>query len=125
MRWPRRSGPGLAERDPAADVEGHDSVAKVMILSGLVFGRQLRRGQVTVGGITAITGQEIAQALSAGGRIKHVATLGFDGTANAVVFEASPVGQVTIIGPGAGPELAGQGVLSDVIAVASRRAGSS
>ncbi|HEX7268715.1 MAG TPA: hypothetical protein VF256_14995, partial [Streptosporangiaceae bacterium] len=48
-----------------------------------------------------------------------------DGTANAVVFEASPVGQVTIIGPGAGPELAGQGVLSDIIAVASRRAGSS
>jgi homoserine dehydrogenase len=143
---------GLAERDPAADVEGHDAVAKVMILSGLVFGRQLRREQVTVRGITAITGQEIARARSAGGRVKHVATLGFDGpggaggvngrvqpefvrhddplasvdgTANAVVFEASPVGQVTIIGPGAGPELAGQGVLSDVIAVASRRAGSS
>jgi uncharacterized protein YecT (DUF1311 family) len=34
---------GLAERDPAADVEGHDAAAKVMILSGLVFGRQLRR----------------------------------------------------------------------------------
>jgi homoserine dehydrogenase len=50
---------------------------------------------------------------------------GVDGTANAVEFEASPVGQVTIIGPGAGPELAGQRVLSDVIAVASRRAGSS
>jgi homoserine dehydrogenase len=26
---------GLAERDPAADVEGHDAVAKVMILSAL------------------------------------------------------------------------------------------
>jgi homoserine dehydrogenase len=62
---------GLAERDPAADVEGHDAVAKVMILSGLVFGRQLRREQVAVRGITAITGQEIAQALSAGGRIKR------------------------------------------------------
>jgi len=43
---------GLAERDPAADVEGHDTVAKVMILSGLVFGRQLRREQVTCRGIT-------------------------------------------------------------------------
>ena len=29
---------GLAERDPVADVEGHDTVAKVMILSALVFG---------------------------------------------------------------------------------------
>jgi homoserine dehydrogenase len=34
---------------------------------------------------------------------------------------AHPVGQVTITGPGAGPQLAGQGVLSDIIAVASRR----
>ena len=42
---------GLAERDPAADVEGHDTVAKVMILSGLVFGRQLRREQVACSGI--------------------------------------------------------------------------
>jgi homoserine dehydrogenase len=140
---------GLAERDPAADVEGHDTVAKVMILSGLVFGRQLRREQVTCRGITAVTGQEIAQAASARGRIKHVATLGFagpggagsvtarvqpelvghddplvnvNGTTNAVVFEADPVGQVTITGPGAGPQLAGQGVLSDIIAVSSRRA---
>ena len=140
---------GLAERDPAADVEGHDTVAKVMILSGLVFGRQLRREQVTCRGITAVTEREIAQAVSAGGRIKHVATLGFagpggaggvtarvqpelvghddplvniNGTTNAVVFEADPVGQVTITGPGAGPQLAGQGVLSDIIAVASRRA---
>ncbi len=140
---------GLAERDPAADVEGHDTVAKVMILSGLVFGRQLRRDQVTCRGITAVTGREIAEAAAAGGRIKHVTTLGFagpggagsvtarvrpeftgrddplvnvDGTTNAVVFEADPVGRVTITGPGAGPQLAGLGVLSDIIAVASRRA---
>jgi homoserine dehydrogenase len=30
------------------------------------------------------------------------------------------VGEVTIIGPGAGPALAGQGVLSDLIAVAGK-----
>jgi homoserine dehydrogenase len=138
---------GLAERDPAADVEGHDATAKLMILSGLVFGRQLEREQVGSEGITAITGREIEQARMAGGRLKHVATLGFagpDGTGNmtasvrpevvsgddplltvedatnAVVVEARPVGRVTIIGPGAGPRLAGQGVLSDIIAVADR-----
>ena len=43
---------GLAERDPAADVEGHDTVAKLMVLSALVFGRQLRREQVACQGIT-------------------------------------------------------------------------
>jgi len=40
-----------------------------------------------------------------------------DGTTNAVVCEASPVGEIAISGPGAGPQLAGQGVLSDIIAV--------
>jgi hypothetical protein len=41
-----------------------------------------------------------------------------DGVTNAVVCRARPTGQVTIIGPGAGPQLVGNGVLSDVIAVA-------
>jgi homoserine dehydrogenase len=141
---------GLAERDPAADVEGHDTAAKVMILSALVFGRQLRVEQVARRGITDIARYELDQAASSGARLKHVATLEFsgpdgagevsarvepqfvprddplahvDGTTNAVVCHASPVGQVTIIGPGAGPQLAGQGVLSDLIAVARSRAG--
>ena len=139
---------GLAERDPAADVEGPDAVAKVMILSALVFGRQLRREQVACRGITDIARAELDRAASSGARIKHVATLGFsepdgagevtarvepelvraddplaniEGTTNAVVCRASPVGEVTIAGPGAGPQLAGLGVLSDVIAVARTR----
>jgi homoserine dehydrogenase len=88
------------------------------------------------------------RAALAGARLKHVATLGFsgpdgtgsatarvqpelvrpddrlasiDGVTNAVVCQAIPVGEVTIIGPGAGPQLAGQGVLSDIIAVAGWR----
>ena len=35
---------------------------------------------------------------------------------------AAPVGQVTITGPGAGPHLAGQGPLADIITVARARA---
>jgi homoserine dehydrogenase len=116
-----------------------------MILSALVFGRQLSRDQVACRGITGITSGEAVLAASAGGRLRHVARLAFsgpggtgtvtarvqpevvpaddllasvDGVANAVVCRASPVGEVTIIGPGAGPQLAGQGVLSDLIAVA-------
>jgi homoserine dehydrogenase len=136
---------GLAERDPAADVEGHDSVAKVMILSALVFRRQLRPGQVARRGIDALAGSEIEEAAVAGKRLKHVATLEFEepdgtgevtarvepelvppedplarieGTTNAVVCRAHPVGEIAVAGPGAGPELAGQGVFSDLIAVA-------
>jgi homoserine dehydrogenase len=140
---------GLAERDPTADVDGHDSVAKVMILSALVFGRQLRREQVACRGITDIARSAMEQAAAGGARIKHVATLEFsepdgagsvtarvepelvpgtdplaniEGTSNAVVCRANPVGEVTIIGPGAGPQLAGQGVFSDLIAVARSHA---
>jgi homoserine dehydrogenase len=40
-----------------------------------------------------------------------------DGVMNAVVCRAEPVGEVVVIGPGAGPALAGQGVLSDLIAL--------
>ena len=136
---------GLAERDPAADVEGDDAVAKLMILSALVFGRQLRREQVGCRGITDIACSEIDRAAASDARIKQVATLDFsepdgagdvtarvepelvggadplahiDGTTNALVYRANPIGQVTIIGPGAGPQLAGQGVLSDLITVA-------
>jgi homoserine dehydrogenase len=136
---------GLAEPDPVADVAGHDTVAKVMVLSALVFGRQLSREQVTCRGITDVTVREARAAASAGGRLRHVATLAFtgpdgtgtvtarvqpevvpagdplvgiDGVTNAVVFESSPVGPVTITGPGAGPQLAGQGTLADIIAVA-------
>jgi homoserine dehydrogenase len=136
---------GLAERDPAADVEGEDTVAKLMILAALVFGRQLRPQQIACRGITDISREEVDRAASSGARLRHVATLEFsepdglgevsarvepmllgrsdplanvEGTTNAIVLRAKPVGAVTIIGPGAGPELAGQGVLSDLIGIA-------
>jgi homoserine dehydrogenase len=139
---------GLAERDPAADVDGPDSVAKVMILSALVFGRQLRRGDVACRGITDIAQAQIDEARTGSARLRHLATLEFaepdgagdvtarvepvllpgddplaavTGTANAVICRTTPVGDVTIIGPGAGPQLAGQGAFSDLIAVARRR----
>jgi homoserine dehydrogenase len=139
---------GLAERDPGADVEGHDAVAKVMILSALVFGRRLRRDQVACHGVTDLGRADMERAASREARLRHVATLEFrepdgvgqvtarvepefvgrddplanvEGTTNAVVFQATAVGQVAIMGPGAGPHLAGQGVFSDLIAVARSR----
>ena len=48
-----------------------------------------------------------------------------EGTTNIVVCRASPLGEVAISGPGAGPQLAGQGVLSDLIAVLASGRGSS
>ena len=45
---------GLAERDPTADVEGYDAMAKAMVLAGLVFGVQLRPEDVGREGIAGI-----------------------------------------------------------------------
>lgn len=136
---------GLAERGVEADLDGSDAMAKTMILAGLVFGRQLRPDQVLRRGIADVSRAQIDEALAAGGRIRHLATLEFsepegagevnarveptllpatdplaaiEGTTNAVVCRVDPVGEVTITGAGAGLELAGQGVLSDLIAVA-------
>ena len=135
---------GLAEPDPSADIDGHDSVAKAMILAGLVFGRQLDLSEVERRGVSELTSREL-DALRAGRCVREVMTLeqgeregfvarvqpeiiesadplfGIDGTMNCVIAEADPVGEIRIAGPGAGPQLAGQGVLSDLIRVAGER----
>jgi homoserine dehydrogenase len=135
---------GLAERDPSADTDGHDERAKLMILAGLAFGVQLPPDEVVTRGISTLTAAEIDRARSAGSPIRSVARLApsrssgaaslearvapvtldpadplarIDDSLNAVICEADPVGEVTVAGPGAGPELAGQGVLSDLIAL--------
>ncbi len=133
----------LAEPDPTADVEGRDSVAKLMILSALVFGRQLSLDDVSRRGISDLGEEELAAAREGErGALREVATLRvaengavaagvgpqfvrppdplarIDGRMNAIVCEADPLGEIRIAGPGAGPELAGQGCLSDLIAVA-------
>jgi len=126
---------GLAEPDPSEDVDGLDAVAKVMILSALVFGEQLTEDDVRCSGISSHAGD---RAGGRGSRLREVATLDpgagrrsvevvevlpgdplFDvaGAENAVSLDAAPLGRVIVRGPGAGPELAGQGVLSDLLAL--------
>jgi homoserine dehydrogenase len=139
---------GLAERGVEADIDGSDAMAKTMILAGLAFGRQLRPDQVVRRGISDVTRTQVDSARADGGNIRHIATLEFaqpdgagdvtarvepmllphsdplaaiSGTTNAIVCRTAPLGDVTIIGPGAGLELAGQGVLSDLIAIARAR----
>jgi homoserine dehydrogenase len=131
---------GLTEPDPSADVDGLDSVAKLMILSALVFGRPLSAREVAVRALSEVPEAEFEAASGAGRRIREVAVLDpesgrfaveataldrgdplfeVEGTLNAVRMIADPLGEVSITGPGAGPELAGQGVLSDLIALSA------
>ncbi len=66
---------GYAEADPAGDVEGFDSVAKVAILSTLLFNTPLKLDQIDRNGIVDLESRHIRQALKKGNRWKLVGSL--------------------------------------------------
>jgi len=137
---------GYAETDPTADVEGHDAVAKTLILAALVFGHTLKLEQVVREGITAITREQIQSVNDQDKRMKLIASLRLlsdgdrqkkkflearveptvlpltdplarvDGVTNALTIHSDTLSEVTIIGPGAGSIQTGQGLLADVLA---------
>jgi homoserine dehydrogenase len=135
---------GLAEPDPSADVEGWDSAAKLMILAGFLFDATLPLEQVERLGIAELESAELDAARRPDRVLRVVDTVGTDeagdvfartspellepsdplavieGATNALTLRCEPLGEVTMTGPGAGPELAGQGVLADLIALARR-----
>jgi homoserine dehydrogenase len=107
---------GLAERNPKADVEGYDSMAKAMILAGLVFGAQLSTEDIVRRGINTIERGQIESATSDGAHVKELVTLEFQanvvlacvepsllphgdplasiaGVANAIICRAEPMGR--------------------------------
>ena len=53
---------GFAERNPAADVEGHDTARKIAILASLVSGKKFSYEQVNCEGITKITQDDFVEA---------------------------------------------------------------
>ena len=65
---------GYAERNPEADVEGHDACRKIAILSSLAFGRHVDYNEVHTEGITKISATDIKYAKAMGASIKLLAT---------------------------------------------------
>jgi len=53
---------GYAEKDPTADVEGHDAGRKIAILSSLMCGKNVKYEDVYVEGITKITDKDFEYA---------------------------------------------------------------
>ncbi len=82
---------GYAERDPAADVEGHDAANKLAVLTRLAFGVWPQIGSIGAcppslrgdgkPGITGVTSNDIAGAVALGLAIRLVATVSAPGTA--------------------------------------------
>jgi homoserine dehydrogenase len=135
---------GYAETDPTGDVEGFDAAVKVCIMAQEFFGYHLRVSDVDRTGITGVTAGDIRSARESGKRVKLIAGVGRSGgavrgfvkpsavdlahplasvmgAANAVCISTDNLGDVTIVGPGAGARETAQGMLSDMLEIAGRR----
>ena len=130
---------GYAEKDPTADVEGHDACRKVCILATLAFGKHVYPEQVKTEGITNITLEDVASADSFGCVIKligHAEKLengkitasvrptvvsrqsmlsGVNGVFNAVLINGDQTGEVMFYGKGAGKEATASAVVADIM----------
>lgn len=130
---------GFAEKNPAADIEGHDACRKVCILAALGFGRHVYPDQVSTEGITEISLDDVESADNFGcvikliGRAKKLPngkitasvrpTLvsrecilsGVNGVFNAIMVNGDQTGEVMFYGKGAGKEATASAVVADVI----------
>jgi homoserine dehydrogenase len=130
---------GYAEADPTADVEGFDALGKIVILANVVMNASLTKEEVKCQGLTKITSQDIEAAKQEGKRWKLIASaevqidgsvkasvqpekLSLDhplaavsGPINALTYSTKHLGDVTIIGPGAGRAATGYALLTDIL----------
>ena len=63
---------GYAERNPSADVDGHDACRKICILASLAFGKHVYPESVHTEGITKITLEDVEYCDSADCKIKLI-----------------------------------------------------
>lgn len=131
---------GYAEADPRADVEGWDAAVKAVILANVLMGARITIRDVERQGIVGISRDEVVKAVKEGYRIKLIAEVRREGSrvvasvkprrvplshplanvmgvTNALTFETDHLGEVTIVGPGAGRIETGQAILSDILAI--------
>lgn len=130
---------GYAERDPSADVDGHDACRKICILASLAFGKHVYPDQVHTEGIADITLEDVALAEACDGVIKLIgrAVKREDGrlTAlvapmilpksslladvndvfNGIMVRGDAIGDVVFYGRGAGKLPTASAVVADVI----------
>lgn len=130
---------GYAERNPSADVDGHDACRKICILASLAFGKQISPEFVKTQGITNITLEDVEYANAFGGVIKLIARAthlsnegiecivspaivkkssqlaGIDDVFNGVLVRGNATGDVVFYGKGAGKLPTASAVVADVI----------
>ncbi len=136
---------GYAEADPTGDVEGYDAAGKLVILANVLMHAPIGMEDVAREGITRLKKEDICEAEEAGDVWKLIASLestaegvaarvrperiprthplaSVRGATNAITFTTRWLGEVTVIGPGAGRLETGYAILSDLLAIDRHKA---
>ena len=130
---------GFAERDPSADVDGHDACRKICILSDLCFGKHVDPSGISTEGISGVSLADVAYARRIGYRIKllgralrvdggHIVAYvaphlisdasllsNVSGVMNGIVVHGNAIGETMFYGAGAGKRPTASAVVADVI----------
>lgn len=129
---------GYAEKDPTADIEGHDPCRKIAILTSMVCGKQVDFEEIHCEGITKITPEDIAYAKAMNRTIKLLASskkvgnsyscmvapyllpaehplCGVNGVFNGIFVHGNVLGDAMFYGSGAGKLPTASAVVADVV----------
>lgn len=130
---------GYAERDPSADVEGHDACRKICILASLAFGKHVYPDNIHTEGITNISLEDVEYANQWGGVIKLIGEVkntenglldifvapmfvsnnsqlsSIDDVFNGILVRGDATGDVVFYGKGAGKLPTASAVVADIV----------
>ncbi|HEY9678307.1 MAG TPA: homoserine dehydrogenase [Drouetiella sp.] len=134
---------GFAEADPTNDVDGYDVAYKLSILAALSYQRFAKPTEIYREGIRNVSAEDMAQAQEFGYRIKLVgsarraengkvdvrvhpmmvpinhALASVSGGNNGIVVQGDAVGEIIMVGPGAGMMPTASAIVGDTINLAS------
>ena len=125
---------GYAESNPSYDIDGVDTACKLVILANWVMGRESSIEDVKIEGIRKVTSEDMEEARGNGSEVKLIGSIGDEikvqpepiprnhpicvrGALNAVSFKTELMGEVTIVGKGAGGVETASAVLRDIVGV--------
>lgn len=130
---------GYAEKDPTADVEGHDAGRKISILASLAYGKHVYPDFVHTQGITKIALEDVSYAAAWGGVIKLIGKVkrleddtlditvepmfieknsqlaNVDDVFNGILVRGDSTGDVVFYGKGAGKLPTASAVVADIM----------
>ena len=130
---------GYAERNPSADVDGHDTCRKICILASLAFGKHVYPESVHTEGITKVTLADVEYCDSFDAKIKLIGCAkreddgkvsigvfpavikdesqlaGVNDVFNAILVRGDATGDVVFYGKGAGKLPTASAVVSDIV----------